>query len=89
MPISGPHSPETQNLYSYCAQVDTHTTNLLQIVSNPLIIPAQFGREVKLSKRICPLEVLWEWLEERDLLSCLGEGKTHQRVYTATVLGLL
>lgn len=78
MPISGPHSPQTQSLCNYCAQVDTHAINLLQIVSNPLMILAQFGRGVKLSKSICLLEVLWKWLEERDIISSLGEGKTHQ-----------
>lgn len=79
MPISGPHLPQTQNLYSHCAQVDTHTINLLQIVSNLLMILAQFGRGVKLSKRFCLLEVLWKWLEERGIISSLDEGKTDIR----------
>lgn len=88
MPISGPHSPQTQNLYNYCAQVDTHTINLLQIASNLLMILAQFGRGLKVSKGICLLEVLWKWLEEGDDISSLGEGKTHQRVHTATAQGI-
>lgn len=75
-PFQGLICPKPKNLYSHCAQVDTHTINLLQIVSNLLMILAQFGRGVKLSKRFCLLEVLWTWLEERDIISSLDEGKT-------------
>lgn len=90
MPISGPHLPPKPRIYIAAVHrwIHTHTINLLQIVSSPVMILAQFGRGVTLSKRICLLEVLWRWLEERDIISSLEEGKTHQSVHNARAFGL-